>query len=188
MLTTGWSSTEVESHKKALKLTQDVVDSLRMQIDFRKSWAWAVDQDSKDAWKTIVEHCAQTNKHFKLVLEAKDLGEQMLYSRAHRIGVHRDRLGNADKKFQKLFRRGSWHGCYGDPDEHLADRFAQCRFAVSGKRPFSRTTCKSQPGTCRKMQSSVLLAFLSLSASYLAGPWLVCTSQSSHSSAKKSCL
>ena len=78
-----------------------------MQIDFRKSWAWAVDQDSKDAWKTIVEHCAQTNKHFKLVLEAKDLGEQMLYSRAHRIGVHRDRLGKADKKIQKLFRRGS---------------------------------------------------------------------------------
>ena len=102
-----WSSTEVESHKKALKLTQDVVDSLRMQIDFRKSWAWAVDQDSKDAWKTIVEHCAQTNKHFKLVLEAKDLGEQMLYSQAHRIGVHRDRLGKADKKFPKLFRRGS---------------------------------------------------------------------------------
>ena len=98
----GWATTKPSVNFNALKLTMQFVTSIRMCIDFNKSWAWAVGRDFKSSLDTLQLLFPDGLTKINIVEDAKELGVGVKYNKKIKLGTIKDEIKNAEKKITKI--------------------------------------------------------------------------------------
>lgn len=65
---------------QAFHKIQHLVEALRMQIDFAKSWAWGATADARQDWKDFLHHDFPQRNQVPILNSTKDLGCMTHYS------------------------------------------------------------------------------------------------------------
>ena len=98
----SWVSQVIRQNFGALLQTMAFTSAIRMQIDFDKSWAFAIGKDFKKSLLDLqgIFPDGQTNVH--IVDDAKELGVRVKYSKKVRLGPIADKLDDANRKLFKI--------------------------------------------------------------------------------------
>ena len=98
----AWLSVDPQLHAAGIAQTRHLADSLRLEIDWKKSFGWGRDKDSQQWWKT---HGCELVPHgitLSVLPEAKDLGAAMRYRNSRALGSLRVRMEEGRSRLQKL--------------------------------------------------------------------------------------
>jgi len=98
----GWLTKSQQQNFVALQMTLRFVHSIRMKIDFRKSWAWATGKDFRRALKNLELLLPDGLTEIQILEDAKELGVQMKYSRKIRLGVIQHKFDYACRQLSKI--------------------------------------------------------------------------------------
>lgn len=82
-------------------MTLQVTSICGLTIDWLKTWLWASDDDTvSEARHSIEQHVHDTEVH--RLHHARDLGFELQYSSAHRIGHRQNRYDDAMRRLERL--------------------------------------------------------------------------------------
>ena len=97
----SWLSTEQRAHFVAYKEMQQVVDKLRLQLDCKKSWHWALSKQFRQACQTFHEENHDFEK-IAVKTQTKDLGEIVHYDRSCTLGFIKEKINDALTRLKKI--------------------------------------------------------------------------------------
>eukprot|EP00438_Fugacium_kawagutii_P030899 Skav215852 [mRNA] locus=scaffold1630:238570:242613:- [translate_table: standard] len=100
----SWRGHSIVSHRKAIEHTQHFCQSLRLYIDWGKTWTWSTDTRMKNQWKKIAKTMLPQAR-FQILSSARELGYQIHYTRVHSRATQRVRHMQALRRLQKLKRQ-----------------------------------------------------------------------------------
>ena len=98
----GWLTVSQKQNFLALQMTLRYVHSIRMTIDFRKSWAWATSRDFRKALRDLELLLPDGLTEIQVLEDAKELGVQMKYNRKICLGPIQQKFEEAHKKLSKI--------------------------------------------------------------------------------------
>ena len=98
----SWTSDLPELHTVALQETLNITSALRLEVDWRKSFAWARDAESAEWWKQFGPTLLPSPDVFKLLTSAKDLGVAMRYRGPRTLGCLHQRLAEGHARLRRL--------------------------------------------------------------------------------------
>ena len=98
----GWLTKSQQQQFLAFQMTLRFVHSIRMTIDFRKSWTWAVGKDFKKALQNLQLLLPDGLTEIQVLEDAKELGVQMKYNRKICLGPISQKFEEALKKLSKV--------------------------------------------------------------------------------------
>ena len=102
----NWSfmSTSDQACFSAMTTILNLITSLKMQIDFKKSWCWATTKQFQTFWKEASALLMDPKFVFQIKSHAHDLGCTISYNNAVVLGPLRDKIDNAVAKCNRLRR------------------------------------------------------------------------------------
>ena len=98
----SWTSDAPDNHGPALLILQDLTASLSLQIDWSKTYVWALQKASKSWWQT---HCATfvpEGVSLELVPQVRELGSFFTFGRRGCNGPFSERCKEALSRLAKL--------------------------------------------------------------------------------------
>ena len=98
----GWLTICQKQNFLALQMTLRFVHSIRMAIDFDKSWAWATSRDFKKSLSNLELLFPDGNTKIHIVDDAKELGVRVKYNKKIRLGTIKDRFETGRKSLFKI--------------------------------------------------------------------------------------
>ncbi len=98
----SWISHVIKQNFGALLQTMAFTSAIRMQIDFDKSWAYAIGKDFKQSLSDLELIFPDGRTTIHIVDDAKELGVQVKYSKRVRLGPITNKLEDAIKKIYKI--------------------------------------------------------------------------------------
>ena len=98
-----WSATNAAAHRSILALTTSFVQSTQMQIDWRKTWAWATSSEQFALLSNVLQSTPATSD-VPRCQNAMDLGAQVTYQGVPNLGKFRNRLEKVHARLLKLQR------------------------------------------------------------------------------------
>ena len=114
----GWHCRDVDINLQAIDITRLCAHSLRLQIDWEKTWAWKTNSANKSIWKRSIRSALPPEAKVQIVLHAKDLGFTMAYnkvqSRQTQAIRHKEAIG-------RLFRLRKLHATMQQRAKVVAD-------------------------------------------------------------------
>ena len=97
----GWKTKTTESNLAAIQITRNITDSLRLQIDWNKTWAWTTQTTGKKKWATELKTAVPALTELTVVTHARELGYMISYnkvsSRETQMKRHLDALAQLKK-------------------------------------------------------------------------------------------
>ena len=90
-------------HREALEVLQSYTTSMRMVVDWRKSYVWAVSPVSKAWFKAHLASCLPADVTLPLHNHVKELGVQLQFNKRHCIHHLTPRLEEAARRLRRLF-------------------------------------------------------------------------------------
>eukprot|EP00438_Fugacium_kawagutii_P029001 Skav204715 [mRNA] locus=scaffold1549:103965:108002:- [translate_table: standard] len=97
----AWRGHSIVSHRRAIDYTQKFCNSLKLQIDWQKTWTWSTDSTMKKQWKKIAKDMVPEAR-FKVLASARELGFQIHYTRVQDRSTQRLRHHQALRRLKRL--------------------------------------------------------------------------------------
>ena len=97
----GWLTESQNQNFQALQKTLEFVHAIRMNIDFDKSWAYAIGKDFKKSLENLVLLFPDGKTPIHVVDDAKELGVMVKYSKKVKLGPIREKIDLAQKQIYK---------------------------------------------------------------------------------------
>ena len=79
-----------------------LVEALRMQIDFTKSWAWGATADARHDWQTFLLHEFPDDNPVKILNSTKDLGCMTHYTHHITLGHLKTKMASAVQRCRRI--------------------------------------------------------------------------------------
>ena len=98
----GWLTTCQEQNFLAMQRTLRFVHSIRMNIDFGKSWAWATNRDFKRSLPNLELLFPSGDIKIHIVEDAKELGVRVKYNKRIKLGPIKERFEDGRKSLFKI--------------------------------------------------------------------------------------
>ena len=98
----GWQCRDLEVNVQTIEITRLCAQSLRLQIDWEKTWAWKTNSRNKRIWKQAIRAALPADVNVQIVLHAKDLGFTMAYNRVQSRQTQAVRHDEALKRLVKI--------------------------------------------------------------------------------------
>ena len=98
----GWQCRDLEVNVQTIEITRLCAQSLRLQIDWEKTWAWKTNSSNKRIWKQAIRAALPADVNVQIVLHAKDLGFTMAYNRVQSRQTQAVRHDEALKRLVKI--------------------------------------------------------------------------------------
>lgn len=83
---------------------QQLVEALRMQIDYKKSWAWGSTMEARKDWKVFLDLSFPDSNHVQILNSTKDLGCMTHYTNHIVLGHLKQKIQNAAQRCRKIRR------------------------------------------------------------------------------------
>ena len=117
----GWRAKSTPGNVHALRQTTHYTQSLRLRIDWNKTWTWTTDSRNKDQWKAQMKEVYPPEVDMLVVSTARELGVTLNYNKVHSRATQRERHEAALEQMRKA------------RSEHLTldTRARICAFAMS---------------------------------------------------------
>ena len=97
----GWTVRSVGRHRKVLEVLSEVESSLRLVVDWSKAYVFAT---CRQARKWLKQHSLDLfGTHVPLVVQTKELGTHLQFSRHCTLGMLPDRFQEASRRLHRLF-------------------------------------------------------------------------------------
>ena len=107
----AWTTDCHAHHAAGLAQTCCLTDSLRLAVDWSKSFAWSRDVEGRTWWRTHMSELSPPGVQLSLLMEAKDLGAAMRYHSSRALGSLRHRMTQAHERLSRLASRPSTIQC-----------------------------------------------------------------------------
>ena len=98
----SWTTDDHELNAAALEQTYQLTQSLRLRIDWRKSFGWSRHVEGQKWWRQHAGHLSPTAEPLAVLAEAKDLGAAMRYRNSRALGTLKSRILEAHHKLARL--------------------------------------------------------------------------------------
>ena len=100
----NWSylTTTQRDNLHALRQLQRLVEDLRMQIDYTKSWAWGATKEARLEWQTLLEEEFPDDNPVCILNSTKDLGCMTHYTRHITLGHLKTKINSAVQRCRRL--------------------------------------------------------------------------------------
>ena len=98
----GWLTKSQQQNFRALQMTLSFVHSIRMKIDFQKSWAWATGKDFRKALQDLELLLPNGLTEIQILENAKELGVQMKYNKKICLGSIQQKFDTAYRQLSKI--------------------------------------------------------------------------------------
>eukprot|EP00438_Fugacium_kawagutii_P025691 Skav203438 [mRNA] locus=scaffold1836:265307:269464:+ [translate_table: standard] len=100
----NWSASQPSQHVRALKLTIQFLQSLRLNLDPKKSWCWGTSPAARKAWLDINNEVVGSPMYFRIAHAEKVLGVFMHFAKTTHHGCLGVRLDEGIKRLERLSR------------------------------------------------------------------------------------
>ena len=97
----GWSTFKFESHKTTFLSTLKFTSSLRLQIDFEKSWHWSIAKEFPSSLD-LSSLFPAGDIPIRVETHVKDLGERFHYDKSIQVGNDKDKIAEAESRAKRL--------------------------------------------------------------------------------------
>ena len=98
----AYATMSAADHARALRGTMAVTESLRLQVDWKKTWIWSTNVAHKDALHAAASQFLPADLRLQNVPNARELGYIMHYRRVQFRGTQKDRHHACLKRLKKL--------------------------------------------------------------------------------------
>ena len=98
----SWSTDFPDCHGPALLVLQDLTDSLRVQIDWSKTYSWGTTRISQDWWRSIGSAFVPLGVAIPVVTSAKELGSFFQFGHRPDRKPFQDKVLEAVARLQRL--------------------------------------------------------------------------------------
>ena len=98
----GWLTDCQKQNCLAMQRTLRFVHSIRMTIDFEKSWAWATNRDFKKSLLNLELLFPNGENKIHIVEDAKELGVRVRYNKRFKLGPIKDRFDSGRNSLFKI--------------------------------------------------------------------------------------
>ena len=96
----GWSTVTPQDHAPAIQTTIRWADSLKLQIDWAKTWVWATDSQHVEVWQNIRATTEVPPLH--KATNARELGYMLAYNKRHNRFTFKQRLHDGLAQLRKI--------------------------------------------------------------------------------------
>ena len=98
----SWSTDLPDCHGPALLVLQDLTDSLRVQIDWGKTYTWGTSPASQNWWRNIGPAFVPKDVHLPIVSSAKELGSFFQFGHRPERKLFQAKVQEALQRLHKL--------------------------------------------------------------------------------------
>ena len=98
----AWTTDLHDAHEVALRETLSLCKSLRLEVDWHKSFSWSRDKAGKEWWETYGPSILPAGAPFHYLHNAKDLGTMMHYRGPRVLGSFLVRLEEGHARLRRL--------------------------------------------------------------------------------------
>eukprot|EP00435_Cladocopium_sp_Y103_P073917 s162_g45.t1 len=98
----GWSTFNQAAHRIAYKGTLRLTSSLRLLIDFNKSWHWGINRDFRQFCLDLAHLFPAGDVPIRVEARMKDLGERFNFEASMQLGNIKDKIAEAEKRCKRL--------------------------------------------------------------------------------------
>ena len=100
----NWSylTTSQRDNIVAFRKIQHLVEALRMQIDFAKSWAWGATTDAREEWKQFLQTESPQLNQVSILNSTKDLGCMTHYTNHITLGHLKTKITSAIQRCKRI--------------------------------------------------------------------------------------
>ena len=77
----GWKTHTTQSNLAAIQTTIRYTNSLRLQIDWGKTWAWTTQSTGKKKWEKELKNALPELRDLTIVTHARELGYMIHYNK-----------------------------------------------------------------------------------------------------------
>eukprot|EP00435_Cladocopium_sp_Y103_P066458 s404_g28.t1 len=98
----GWSTFNQAAHRIAYKGTLRLTSSLRLLIDFNKSWHWGINRDFRQSCLDLAHLFPAGDVPIRVGAHMKDLGERFNFEASMQLGNIKDKIAEAEKRCKRL--------------------------------------------------------------------------------------
>ena len=99
----SWMSCQPSGHQAALLTLQDFTASVRLRVDWKKSYAWAIGPVSKKWFRRNLRLLLPPGVELGLQDHIRELGVQLQFNKRHCLHYLTPRLEDAARRLRKLF-------------------------------------------------------------------------------------
>lgn len=99
----NWRSQDTDSNIRAIQSTIKFLSSIKLDIDWNKTWIWCTRSVIKKEWKQRL-NCVLPAASVRVVTSARELGYTMHYNRMQNRHTQRERTADAMKRWKRLQR------------------------------------------------------------------------------------
>ena len=79
-----------------------MADSLRLQIDYKKSWVWGITKAARDQWQDTLNEVLDDPQLVRILNSAKDLGCMCHYTKQIVLGHLKEKFTSAAARCKRL--------------------------------------------------------------------------------------
>ena len=87
---------------QAFQKIQQMADSLRLQIDYKKSWVWGTTKAARDQWQATLNELLDDPQLVRILNSAKDLGCMCHYTKQIVLGHLKEKFTSAAARCKRL--------------------------------------------------------------------------------------
>eukprot|EP00435_Cladocopium_sp_Y103_P050765 s2212_g15.t1 len=98
----GWCTFNQAAHRNAYKGTLRLTSSLRLLIDFNKSWHWGINRDFRQSCFDLAHLFPAGDVPIRVEAHMKDLGERFNFEASMQLGNIKDKIAEAEKRCKRL--------------------------------------------------------------------------------------
>ena len=164
----SWFTCTQKAHFRAYILMLNLVHSLKLQIDFKKSWHWGSTKSFREGCNDF--HLLFPNEFGKVTIRTsvKDLGEQVVYNKSVSLGFIKEKFQEAVQRIRRLKHIPTT----------LAIKMHKAQSASWAVATYSADTTFVGPRHFHELRQAVLHLVVGFKQG--ASPWLCCMNVSSY--------
>ena len=98
----SWMSRQQRAHFETFSKMQALVQSMRLQVDYQKSWHWGTTKAFRDSCDEFQSRQDNPGETVQILSCVKDLGELVHYNKSASIGFIRDKIDEGIRRIQRI--------------------------------------------------------------------------------------
>ena len=164
----SWFTTTQKAHFQAYILMLNLVHSLKLQIDFKKSWHWATTKSFRDGCDNFKFLFPNETGKVTIRTCVKDLGERVSYNKSVSLGFIKEKFQEAVQRIRRLRHIPT----------SLSNKMHKAQTAAWTVATYSADTTFVGPRHFHELRQAIL--HLVVGSKQGASPWLCCMNVSSY--------
>ena len=158
----SWFSRTQKAHFTAYIQMLNLVHSLKLKIDFNKSWHWGTTKAFRDACNDFQYLFPNETGKVTIRTAVKDLGERVFYNKSVSLGFIKDKFQEAVQRIRRLSHIPTT----------LSDKMLKAQMTAWSVATYSADTTFVGPRHFHELRKAIL--HMVVGAKQGASPWLCC--------------